>query len=936
MAGRRRPVDTDISKHLDLRVMKKYLTYIQLVLTALAAVSCVDELKNVEEELIGQNTVTLAAHKSRIITKAGLEYSDFDPYTKYMLYSVESGDSYDWDKSTMMYDRIGEETDEHLIDYSGNDIFFGGKKLDFYGATLCSPRGLPENSNNQPPGSPVIDFRMSTYGAAFPDLMYSNNLKNCTAQMGLLEMNFTHALSKVQVVISRQNDKDLEGIKINSVSLVNCSANGSLDIVGGVWDVDEDKTEILISENELTVTETPVMMKDGNGNDAHALIIPNETSKDVISLHIHLTTSNGTSKEFTYPLYASPVMTADDLTQSEPFIFNQNHRYVLEVILLDEGVRVLAVSPQAYEWIDVPLEPYMGQPLNFGGLMWMDRNLGATSADCENDWANTRGFYYQYGRNIPYIFDQEKFLNRDKSVKNEYRAGVETGQLDLGYEYFFTYNEKSERVYGAVQGGTLSYHYSYHVSELIVNDVKKGWSNNGSGWVWEGADLTEYQNIARPKFLSSNGKFDHGGFWIPTQVGYGGSTSQNINEDAGAPQWKGLPVTTSNIAINPGDQGIYHFIFDARYYTDYLQSGAWCVMDCNDLWNYSHWRNLTLDEWTEHYAGWVTGSEYPVYKDWLLGSALDKELYGWHGCRETRTEDTDKVNHLWADKNGNPIPDNHPCPKGWRIPTKEDFTSIIPDHNIENSWATKENTMYVLQETNGDLLKQYKEAAIYGVDHLGRKVIYLIKRKGEDECYRLRLLWKNSNLTRNTYYGLTTTSGYDVAMQYLEISRYSGNSEMTFDKYFNSAVGELTTTNNGGTGSIEGIDINKEVRVMTGEELAGLGFYTDFDWESSTEVMQLPLCGFIYPGQGQDGMYCDGEMTILRCTDWSSNYDLVKKLRPVEEGGLNESYENGAYPYNEAMNWCMYIRTDRNTGLFSGSRKSLGDQIRCVRDVNVK
>lgn len=925
--------------------MKKYLTYIQLVLTALAAVSCTDELKNVEEELIGQNTVTLAAHKSRIITKAGLEYSDFDPYTKYMLYSVESGDSYDWDKSTMMYDRIGEETDEHLIDYSGNDIFFGGKKLDFYGATLCSPRGLPENSNNQPPGSPVIDFRMSTYGAAFPDLMYSNNLKNCTAQMGLLEMNFTHALSKVQVVISRQNDKDLEGIKINSVSLVNCSANGSLDIVGGVWDVDEDKTEILISENELTVTETPVMMKDGNGNDAHALIIPNETSKDVISLHIHLTTSNGTSKEFTYPLYASPVMTADDLTQSEPFIFNQNHRYVLEVILLDEGVRVLAVSPQAYEWIDVPLEPYMGQPLNFGGLMWMDRNLGATSADCENDWANTRGFYYQYGRNIPYIFDYEKFINRC-STKNLYRVtDDETSHPDVGYEYFFTYDQNSNKVYGAVQGGTQTWHYFYHVSALTIDGKEVGWVNNGSGWEWQGSDLVNYSTVQTPKFRSANGAFDYGNFTRAEQVGHNGiSSSEGWTASNGSPQWHGPNVTTSNIAINPGDPGIYHFIWDARYYHDWFQSGCWCVMDCtdynpnavdsngNEISYWDQWRNLTIEEWDANYSGWTDGTSYPAYKGWLLN----------HGCRDTRTEDTDKVNYFWADKEGNPIPDNHPCPKGWRIPTKEDFASIIPDHNIENSWAETTNTMYVLQETYGDVLTQHKEAAIYGVDHLGRKVIYLIKRKGEDECYRLRLLWKDSKLTRNSCYGLSAS--HDPYMQYLEISRFSGNSSMTFDKYFNAEVGTVMTTNAGGTGAVDGVSITKTVRKMTGDELNNLGFLGDFDWESSTEVMQIPICGFIYPGNGQDGMFGDGTMTILRSTDWSSNYDLVKKLLPYEydtgsdseNPNYNYPYSTDAYPYNEAMNWCMYIRTDRNTGLFSGSRKSLGDQIRCVRDVNVK
>lgn len=37
--------------------------------------------------------------------------------------------------------------------------------------------------------------------------------------------------------------------------------------------------------------------------------------------------------------------------------------------------------------------------ISFNGLQWMDRNLGATSADLENDWDNAIGAFYQWGRN---------------------------------------------------------------------------------------------------------------------------------------------------------------------------------------------------------------------------------------------------------------------------------------------------------------------------------------------------------------------------------------------------------------------------------------------------------------------------------------------------------------------------------------------------------
>ena len=90
---------------------------------------------------------------------------------------------------------------------------------------------------------------------------------------------------------------------------------------------------------------------------------------------------------------------------------------------------------------DTPGNEYMGQPVTFGNQMWMDRNLGAKSADCENDWWNCRGYYYQYGRNIPYMLDMEKYA---LAITNEEEGG-------LHLMAFYTYNEKGEKVYGGFQ-----------------------------------------------------------------------------------------------------------------------------------------------------------------------------------------------------------------------------------------------------------------------------------------------------------------------------------------------------------------------------------------------------------------------------------------------------------------------------------------------------
>lgn len=44
--------------------------------------------------------------------------------------------------------------------------------------------------------------------------------------------------------------------------------------------------------------------------------------------------------------------------------------------------------------------------ITFNGLHWMDRNLGAITADFENDWDNAIGHFYQWGRNTAFSSTQ--------------------------------------------------------------------------------------------------------------------------------------------------------------------------------------------------------------------------------------------------------------------------------------------------------------------------------------------------------------------------------------------------------------------------------------------------------------------------------------------------------------------------------------------------
>lgn len=281
---------------------RRLFTYAYIALAVFITTSCSRNLSDLENDLAQGNKIVFAANCSGMATKTGLQYTNFDIYTKYILYCIESSDSYNW-ANALMYDRQGTENESHLIEY-GKDVFFDGKRLDLFGVTLCSTRGFPENINQ--PQSPVIDFRLDSYGTAFPDLMYSNNAKERTAREGLIEMDFKHALSKVQVEISRQDDQMLGEIQIKSVSLTNTSSNGRLDIVNGTWSNLDTEAEFIISDEPTFVSTEPTMLTKG-GEQAYALIIPNEISGETVFLNITLTSDRLGEKTYSYPLYSPPM-----------------------------------------------------------------------------------------------------------------------------------------------------------------------------------------------------------------------------------------------------------------------------------------------------------------------------------------------------------------------------------------------------------------------------------------------------------------------------------------------------------------------------------------------------------------------------------------------------------------------------------------------------
>jgi hypothetical protein len=80
-------------------------------------------------------------------------------------------------------------------------------------------------------------------------------------------------------------------------------------------------------------------------------------------------------------------------------------------------------------------------------------------------------------------------------------------------------------------------------------------------------------------------------------------------------------------------------------------------------------------------------------------------------------------------------------------------------------------------------------------------------------------------------------------------------------------------------------------------------------WNTPVEVAYFPGCGYIVPDKDYVDFRSFGWGTIMRTSDY----------------------------YSTTNNWVQYLSvTDYQLSIQNASRRSLGDQVRCVRDVNAK
>ena len=467
------------------------IRHILLAATVLTIASCAKEGMERDVVVPGE-AIQMASFRQQVFTRADVDEIDFPAGTKYTLLAVDAAQPTKW-SSAAGFENVPQEGVEavangvHKISYEPVGLYRHGESLDFYGLLYNVPKDEDPAAAAPVLNTPILDGTNPTITIGeteglLPDLMHSNETKGKSSADGIVQLPFEHALAALNFIISKQDesfdqvqDKQLQHVKVTKVVLKNVAKQATMDVVTGVW-TPEAASERVVYEDaagkDILVEAKAIGPKDMLVFPTYGEQVSVEVSLEGLELY------NGTdyvpmNKTFdatglvvtdgkctvTYDLKLFDDVTGDVAGNLK---FERNHKYQLAIFVMRDNVRIVAVSPQVYEWVDVNLDmkndprvTTLGQPITFGGTVWMDRNLGAKSADCEKNWLRTVGYYWEYARNIPFILDFDVFESKGYKVSNENVIVYSNGRTVAGTvgaspawpDYFvYTYDNHGRKV----------------------------------------------------------------------------------------------------------------------------------------------------------------------------------------------------------------------------------------------------------------------------------------------------------------------------------------------------------------------------------------------------------------------------------------------------------------------------------------------------------
>lgn len=393
------------------------------------------------------------AQQVQIDTRADGVKGFFKENTHYRILMEGDADGNGAQQPNLRFSDVGHDVatgSEHfiqLLEKQGELIFQNEQDVvDFYG--LTDPAIQKENDNSAEYKEfvanylPVEDFQYKLMASekdgkyTLPDLRSAVSTKNSLGQLSyVIPLHFKHILSKVNFEIVQQVDEENGGELFSDLTLEELSVAGQP--TAGTFHLKKN------CFTKLTGTEDyPVSLKEA-ATSIPITIAPQEVGSillfpmtaptldetNMLKVKVTLGGSVETLRKFgqdvkdddgdgkgsltlTCPVYANNP--AGEGTGTTPLRLLPNYEYDLQFVIMSNEVRIITIVPRVYEWLDGEKDNYghhyeeqdLGQPITFNGVVWSDRNLGASSAHplrSIDDWRKSVGYYYQFNRNIPYF-----------------------------------------------------------------------------------------------------------------------------------------------------------------------------------------------------------------------------------------------------------------------------------------------------------------------------------------------------------------------------------------------------------------------------------------------------------------------------------------------------------------------------------------------------
>lgn len=467
----------------------------------------------------------------------------------------------------------------------GIETLFAGHTLNFYGVTLGESGDIESSIHDRA-------FYLEREGDRLKDLRRAKLESMSSVNSGDIVLPFKHTLTRLNFTITRQAVDQLVGATLESVSIWDYPW-GNYDIISGEWRA--DTTGVERTEMSVFSGSKPIYTEDELREDAHkgedslpegCLVFPR--GKDSGSIHVNVKVRVPLSEDTgvqnnDYLLEVDTDLDLADIPGGQGL--RQNYEYTFSLALVNNNIKIIMVVPAMYDWIEgdtgIDGTIALGQPITFGGVTWADRNLGAESSTYNNvqEWDQMRGYFYQYGRSVPYFV-------LPTNTKN-------IGGVDMEYVYTPAYNKDNAATYNPYLAGFPLINSTSKQDAIDAVTAFAG-SANYPGGKWQSA-------------TAGSTTYYYTGKWSGAKYPLGFHSSNSV----------------SNLA----------------YEAHEWETSTWDSLSGEEKQRYLH----VVGDWTDN-------------QPW------------WKGTRGSDTNAPD----TWIDKAKNP------CPKGWKVPTKDDWAGIMP------------------------------------------------------------------------------------------------------------------------------------------------------------------------------------------------------------------------------------------------------------------